>query len=188
MSSKSEQTREKIMKAAIYIVNKQGVQHLTLEGVATQAGISKGGLLHHYGSKELLVKALLEYTTQGYYNDVRAYAEEENPRPGSWTRAMIKASACDELYQTDLNTGIAAALLTNPQLLSLTREHYEFMQQKLEQDGLDPVLATIIRLAVDGLWFAEMLHLAPLDAQMRAKVSEQLMQLTYLGNNEPEQE
>jgi hypothetical protein len=40
----------------------------------------------------------------------------------------------------------------------------------LEQDGIDPVTAQIVRLAVDGLWMVELFGLAPPDAETRENV------------------
>jgi AcrR family transcriptional regulator len=39
-----------ILDAASKIVNQRGIFNLTLEAVAEEAGISKGGLLYHYPS------------------------------------------------------------------------------------------------------------------------------------------
>ena len=41
-------------------------------------------------------------------------------------------------------------------------------------DGLDEVDATIIRLAVDGLWLSEIFGISAIDEEMREKVIERL--------------
>jgi hypothetical protein len=48
------------------------------------------------------------------------------------------------------------------------------VQDKIENDELDPVRSTIVRLAIDGLWFAEMFGLAPPKDELRQKVIEEL--------------
>ncbi|MDQ0063823.1 hypothetical protein J2T14_006046 [Paenibacillus harenae] len=52
------------------------------------------------------------------------------------------------------------------------------MQKKIENDGLDPVLGTIVRLAVDGLWFSEILGVGDLDSELREKVIQYLTNMT----------
>jgi hypothetical protein len=47
----------------------------------------------------------------------------------------------------------------------------------LEQDGIDPVTAQIVRLAVDGLWMVELFGLAPPDAETRENVLRALQAL-----------
>ncbi len=71
-----------------------------------------------------------------------------------------------------------AAVLLNPELLDPNRQSYETRQTLIEQDGIDPVLANIIRLAVDGLWFSELLAFAPPREPLRAQLMETLLSLT----------
>lgn len=45
----------------------------------------------------------------------------------------------------------------------LLRESYQDWQNHIESDGLDEVDATIIRLAVDGLWLSEIFGISAID-------------------------
>ena len=45
---KSEHTRARIRVAAAKVIERDGAGHLTLEKVAAEADLSKGGLLYHY--------------------------------------------------------------------------------------------------------------------------------------------
>jgi len=47
-------------------------------------------------------------------------------------------------------------------------------------DGIAPASASLIRLAADGLWFTELLSLAPLDEDLRSSVRDEL--LAHLGS------
>jgi len=47
--------RDRILDAAGQLVTGQGTRHLTLDGVAQAAGVSKGGLLHHFPGKDALL-------------------------------------------------------------------------------------------------------------------------------------
>ena len=58
---KSEQTRARIRVAAAKVIERDGAGHLTLEKVAAQADLSKGGLLYHYPSKDALLQGLLNH-------------------------------------------------------------------------------------------------------------------------------
>jgi AcrR family transcriptional regulator len=52
-------SQTRIFDAAEAIVQSRGVAGLTLAAAARDAGISKGGLLYHFASKEALLDALL---------------------------------------------------------------------------------------------------------------------------------
>jgi hypothetical protein len=44
----------------------------------------------------------------------------------------------------------------------------------MNRDGIDPVDATLVRLAADGLWFADLLGLAPPQGRTRAELLKRL--------------
>src|SRR5215469_14243714 len=51
--------RERLLDAAERLVLETGAGHLTLAAVAKFAGVSKGGLLYHFPSKDSLLEAML---------------------------------------------------------------------------------------------------------------------------------
>ena len=53
-------------------------------------------------------------------------------------------------------------------MLDTPREWYQARQGKIDTSGLDPVLATVLRLAGDGLWLTDQLGLVSLDSEQRA--------------------
>jgi AcrR family transcriptional regulator len=52
-------TREAILRAAGRVVVEEGVSGMTLEAVACEAGVSKGGLLYRFPSKEALIASMI---------------------------------------------------------------------------------------------------------------------------------
>ena len=52
--------REFILKQAEILVRERGASQLTFDALTEQTGISKGGLLYHFESKEALIIAMLE--------------------------------------------------------------------------------------------------------------------------------
>ncbi|MEW1841765.1 helix-turn-helix domain-containing protein, partial [Nonomuraea angiospora] len=52
--------RDELLDAAEDLLCDQGSSALTLAAVADRAGVSKGGLLYHYGTKEALIKGMVE--------------------------------------------------------------------------------------------------------------------------------
>jgi AcrR family transcriptional regulator len=171
-------TRNTILSAAANIVLKQGASRMTLEAVAKEAGVSKGGLLYHFPSKEALIQGMIEQMDQEF--KARIFNEYEKDdfgtNQGRWLRALIKATFTST--HLELSAGLIAAVLHNPELLEPNRQSYETRQSLIEQDGIDPVLANIIRLAVDGLWFSELLAFAPPHESLKAQLMETLLALT----------
>lgn len=174
----STATREMILSAASNVVLSQGALGMTLEAVAKEAGVSKGGLLYHFPSKDALIGGMVEHMVQGLTERIRkAYEEDEfGTNQGRWLRALTKANFQSEALE--LGAGLTAAVLLNPDLLEPNRRAYETRQALIEQDGVDVVLANIIRLVGDGIWFSELLGFSPPKEPLKTQIMERLLLLT----------
>ncbi|WP_168121217.1 TetR/AcrR family transcriptional regulator [Paenibacillus sp. HB172176] len=175
--TKKDLKRDLILKTVSQIVNEEGVEKLTLEAVAQKAGISKGGLLYHFPNKDALVLGAIEQLSNNYVEAFNKRAINDPNTTGKWTRSYIETSLLGESRVNDLYTAISAAHFTNPEMLQQLQYSYSEIQEKIENDELDPVRATLVRLAVDGLWFADMFGLAPPRAELRQKVIEELKEV-----------
>ena len=74
-----------------------------------------------------------------------------------------------------------AAQGSNRELLSPLKMSYKEWQAQILQDGMDEVDATIIRLAVDGLWLSEIFGISAIDEKMREKVIQRLKENVKQG-------
>lgn len=171
MPKSGETTRQALLDAANRIVQERGVEHLTLELTAQEAGISKGGLLYHFPNKEALIKGMIRYYLDRFTADFNASAQQEAPSaPGRWTRAYLHTTSEDNQRNPRMSSGLLAAVATDPALLAPMQQTFGKWVELLERDGIDPATAQIIRLAVDGLWMVELFGLAPPAPEMREKI------------------
>jgi AcrR family transcriptional regulator len=175
-------TREQILDAANAVVAIRGVANLTFDEVAREAGLSKGGVLYHFPSKEALTAAMIERFIH-LFDDAMAQAAECDPdQRGSYTRAYVRVSMGDVPGGTDMidrvNGSLTAALANYPERLAPVREQGVRSQKLVSNDGLDPVLASIIRFAVDGMWLGENFNLARIDPKLKAAIVEKLIAWT----------
>ena len=58
---RSEATRERLLSAAVKILSDQGYANFRIAEVSNVSGVSRGGMIHHYPSKDALVADVLEY-------------------------------------------------------------------------------------------------------------------------------
>ena len=167
-----------ILEAASKIVAEKGIFYLTIEAVAVEAGISKGGLLYHYRSKEVLVEKMVEYLAINYKNKIANHAAEDLEEKGKWTRAYLDVTFTKVNQNKDMHAGLLAAKAVNPTLLSPIHEVYSEWQYDIENDGLDPITATIIRLATDGIWLGDIFDINPLENESKELIYERLRKWT----------
>ena len=59
--AKTTERREAVLKAALAVFGARGYNNAALAEVAEQAGMTHAGVLHHFGSKEGLLIAVLSY-------------------------------------------------------------------------------------------------------------------------------
>nr|WP_246861216.1 TetR/AcrR family transcriptional regulator [Bacillus sp. REN3] len=164
--------------AASRVIEREGVINLTIEKVAKEAGISKGGLLYHFPNKELLVTTLFLGYLNSYIKGTEKRAKHDALENGKWTRAFLLESIRDSEYYPMVGADLMSNCLTHPDMYAEMRTAYEDWQRHIENDGIDPVKATIVRLAADGLYFMDLFRLSPLKDDLREKVIERLMNLT----------
>jgi AcrR family transcriptional regulator len=177
----SSPTRTKLVQAANQVVLTKGVTGLTLEAVAREAGVSKGGLLYHFPSKQALIEGMISELYEEYFDRLARAADEDDSVAGKgrWLRAYARSAfAGTEETTANSRATLLAAAAGAPDLLQPIRDHFARWQELAESDGLDPAHATVIRLAVEGAWFADFLGLAPPAAALRAEVLERILELT----------
>src|SRR5262245_20064874 len=84
--------RGAILTAAARVLLRDGLLALTLDAVAEEADVSKGGLLYHSASKEALVRGMIDHSLGQLYEDVRRCRDADPGRRGRWLRAYLTAS------------------------------------------------------------------------------------------------
>lgn len=171
-------TQEKLLQATARVLTRDGFSALTLEAVAKEAGVSKGGLLYHFPHKNSLISALIQRHIELFELAHQQALKQQPQGPGRWTRAYIQASLQGEdAEQAEISTGLIAAVATDPTLLQPLQERYTQWINQLENDGIPPVDAQLIRLAVDGIWLCNLIGLAPPSAECLAQLETRLQAL-----------
>ena len=170
-------TRDRLLDAFEALLIEQGEKAATLDAVAARAGVSKGGLLYHFGSKEALVGGQLARLA------ALGATDAENIR-------TAPAGAVDYLIRTSVNTGtpidraiIAAACLaqgTHPAANeALAALRLQWLAVIVEAVG-DPDVAEAILLVSDGLYYNSALASPFPDATFDPSSAESTQQMDRL--------
>jgi AcrR family transcriptional regulator len=178
-----ETTRRHVLDAASELVALEGAAKLTLDAVAERVGLSKGGILHHFATKDSLIAAMIESVVAQFELDLGRHMQGETG-PGSFARAFLRACLDPDgaLTRTlKVSAGILAAVAINSALLAPLRRRYDDWRGRLEDDGIDPAIAELVRTAADGLWLGNVLELGVMSESLRKRVFAKLIELTYLG-------
>jgi AcrR family transcriptional regulator len=178
--------RTRILDAAETIVRARGVAALTLEAAAREAGVSKGGLLYHFASKEALLAGLLQRLAQFISDDFDAGVAEQPPGPGRVARASLTWALGGRQAEIQDRCERAAAVFLaafhhDPVLLDPVRAVIARIKATIEADGLPPGHGLAVMAAGDGLFMARIFGLYVLTEAERMAVHAALSRLVQEG-------
>ncbi|GGJ23376.1 TetR/AcrR family transcriptional regulator [Deinococcus roseus] len=166
-------TRTQILDAAYRLIQKSGAATLTIEAVAKEAGLSKGGVLYHFSSKQKLIEGMLEASLNHFEQEMQKHPQEG---PGARTRAYLEATF-DFPAVPEIPSAIMAAIATDASYLKIYQERYQIWQAELNQDGLSAERAMLLRLAADGLWMADIFGLSAPAGEARERLRAEMLKL-----------
>lgn len=158
--------KDAMLDAAEVVLTEQGAWRLTLDGVAEQAQVSKGGLLYHFPTKDALLQALVDRLA----NKAITKRVTRRESSGDDSEAVLKADVESCLLDNDRNPQLCAALISAlancPNLKEPIRSFHENRFSELGSLGLDED-AAILLLAADGLMLMETLNVSPFTEEQR---------------------
>jgi AcrR family transcriptional regulator len=164
--------RLELLDAAIDVIRRDGATALTLDAVAAQAGVSKGGVLYHFASKRELIEGLLG-----------RWLDDFEDRLGGDDLLAAYVRACDlDPSESASEFGLLAGMIEEPEVLEVARERYAAWMARMLDGVGDPVDAWVVRLAADGLWYSDLLGIAAPQGADRRRLIERLMALAHGGS------
>lgn len=185
-------SRHDILAAAVHVIVRDGIQSLTIDAVAAEASLSKGGVLYHFASKDALVREMLAYCLGEFRQQIESRAAIDSHPHGRFLRAFLSmlspttspadgspVAGLDPGQQRRLHGAFIAAVIANPELVSEVKPFFGWIRDRATQDGLPADEAISIWAAADGLWFWDVLGIDPLDQALRKQTIDRLTARTF---------
>lgn len=152
----AERTRRAVLDAAAGVLADRGTA-ATLQDFARAAGLSKGGLLHHFPDREVLLYAVAEDYIDRFRTRVLELVDLSENRPGKVLRAYVRA-LCDPddglLAEYAAFGGIWHALEEIPGVRALSDRDNDDWAALFAKDGVDADRVLVVRYAAEGLAMA----------------------------------
>lgn len=183
MTRKKSIDPDRILDAAERILAARGAYSLTLDMVAAEAGISKGGLTYTYPTKEALLSAMLD-------RGVTRLRAKLKPQ-----RKAERAQSCPELHRwlaicrdnSNINEvkigAILAALQHAPSSLASIRSYIRWMLSKFAPDTELGRRARLVFYATQGLFLLQGFGLLTLTAAKRKLILDDFV--SFLAERAP---
>jgi AcrR family transcriptional regulator len=175
-------SREVMLDAAQNVVLESGAGKLTLDAVARRAGVSKGGVMYNFPTKEALLKAMVERLVEHNRHAHAQLIENLPDRPGR----ALKAYVMNSVQALDLDDKVSGALLaalnSDPALLAPVVEHFGRRFVQISRD-VPFERAALVFIATEGLWILELLQLSPFTPRQRAQMVRMLLRMASEGTD-----
>ena len=131
MSRKKEIDRNRILDAAEAVILESGGRSFTLDAVAARAGISKGGLVYSFATKDDLVYAALEREMARFREAVRRRVGDGPIGPVELVLAHIEEALEEGDAATQMAAFLVTALVHAPDMLEPVRRYYSALLDPL---------------------------------------------------------
>lgn len=148
----TERTRRAVLDAATQVILEKGAA-VTLAQVAAAAGVSKSGLIHHFGSRDDLVIAVVEDVNARAREAVLARLDLSENHPGKMLRAYVRAlcSAHTDPQGDVASISMWGGLYAIPAVAAVLAEHAAWWEEQLALDGLSAERILLVRRAAEGV-------------------------------------
>ncbi|MCI4237718.1 TetR/AcrR family transcriptional regulator [Dickeya dianthicola] len=164
MTRKKEIDREHVLDAAESIILESGGRLFTLDAVAERAGISKGGLVYTFSSKDGLIYAALEREVTRFQEAVRQRLLTTPVGPIELVLAHIEEALGEEDASTQMTAFLITALVHAPGMLEPVRRLYTSLLVPLRSASDEFAEVRHALLAVEGVFLLRGLGFADISA------------------------
>ncbi|MFK4760099.1 MULTISPECIES: TetR/AcrR family transcriptional regulator [unclassified Microbacterium] len=168
-------SRTDILEAAMRVVGDVGGADITYQSVASEAGLTKAGLMYHFATKDALMIAVIEHVIERWQAELQHVLDVPITESTLDERVRAFVRFAGEGGVTQGEFVVFSEAVRRPEL---SRPWLEYLQTWFGfGDGVDTTPLLLVWLAANGLWVAEatgILTIAP--AQREAL----LMRLTAL--------
>ncbi len=168
-----------IVDAAEAVVMESGAAHMTLDAVAAKAGVSKGGLLHHFPTKVALLEAMLNRLIEAREKSRKKIWRELPDSPTRELKAYMLSSLLRDKKSDRVGASLLAPLAHNPKLAVPVREAIRKVYAEIVSSDVKFERAAVLALAAEGLLLQETLSISPFTEEQRSRIVEELLRLAY---------
>nr|WP_276599264.1 TetR/AcrR family transcriptional regulator [Nannocystis sp. SCPEA4] len=169
--------RQKLLDCAAQILVDRGLANLTVQAVAEAAGVTKGGLLHHFASKQKLTEALFAEQLRVLDAEIDAAMAADPVAYGRFTRAYVRSTLRVDHREPCPCAALNVSALIDPALRQAWGDWYKArLSRHRDTDG--DLALQLVRYAADGVWLEDLTAQAgepPID---RKALLSQMIELT----------
>ncbi|WP_416886750.1 TetR/AcrR family transcriptional regulator [Marinospirillum sp.] len=173
---RSNNSSEITLDAAERVAKNLGPGKVSLDSVAKEAGLTKGGVLYNFPSKTALIEGMLSRlirTTSGLYEQS---LEEVQGHPKAALVANLKVAQGINDISPQIPMAILTGVAQKPDLLKPLREVLTERYQRMAAENADSPEAEVMWLAAEGMQLLELLGIQPFTPERKEEIFAYLLE------------
>lgn len=170
-----EALQARLLEVTARLISEQGLQAVTINAVAAEAGTTKGGLFHHFPSKEALIAAVAADQIRRFDDAIDTLMARDPVEHGRFTRAYVTVLLHDASQAPIGN--LSLALVADADLRQVWFDWAEERGRRHAATDADQNLE-LVRYAADGAWMAGLSPAAGMSPAARSRIAQRLLAAT----------
>ena len=148
-----ELVRRRLLDCGGQLAAESGLGSVTIQAVSDAAGVTKGGMLHHFPDKRQFLEALFDDMLAELDKDIDALMALNPDAPGAFTQAYAELSLHEAVNENQKKAAQTFVMLGDADL----RKRWDaWISARHKQHALtdsEPIYQ-VIRFAADGVWMS----------------------------------
>ncbi len=172
-----ELIRRALLDEAARITLDQGLSKVTFQAVADAVGVTKGGVMHHFATKDALILEVFYDAMAKFEAEVNQAMAKDLVSYGAFTRAYIDATiSLGEKGQAEFNSQATLYVLMLGDR-KLRERWAEWSNEQLKKHAATDNNETLcmVRLVADGIWLSDF---SGIDISDKASLRKRLINMT----------
>ena len=169
------ENRKLILETAVELANTQELSQISFDALSKKCGLSKGGIIHHFPTKESIFDTLFKENFEEYKNWVQEEIKSQDlPNPAMALLTITLRKCNDESYRKLMKV-IYKCLVNNEQYCQLWNEWFsEYIIKDLDKDSeIKTLLGFLVTI---GIWNMNTLGLYQIETQKMNQILNVLYQ------------
>ncbi|WMT91211.1 TetR/AcrR family transcriptional regulator [Pelagibacterium sp. H642] len=150
MGRKQTIDRDALLDAAERVVMREGAGQLTIDGVAAEAGVSKGGVLYAFPTKDALIDAMFGRVFAAGDRIAEAVVARSGDTPEARISGHVEASRDAADTMTERSIALIVNFMRSPQYRASANEYYGKLLGQLDTSTPRGRKVRLALLAAEG--------------------------------------
>ena len=149
MRARRANSRDKILAAAADVAREAGPGSLSLDAIASRAGVSKGGLLYNFPTKAKLMQGLVETYLKDFEQALETRIAGASHESALSAYVRLSADDCEEPKPSA--SWIFSAIAEDPDFLTPIKAFKRQLLERLKEETDDLGSLLVCFLAIEGM-------------------------------------